>query len=233
MGKDKLRKFAENLTFPNVVQPEFEEMFNVDYALKGKWHNEFWKNDKPITLELGCGKGEYSVNMARLHPERNYIGIDVKGARFWRGAKTALQDNILNVAFLRTRIEFISSFFTANEVDEIWITFPDPQLKTRRHKKRLTSSLFLNRYKAFITPNAIIHLKTDSLELHKYTVNLLRCNGIEPIVAIEDLYALPIVDDILSIKTHYEAIYLKEGKKITYTKFTIPVDKVLEEFEIE
>src|ERR1035437_1421414 len=161
MGKDKLRKFAENETFPNVIQPEFDEMFNVDYKLKGNWHSNFWKNDKPITLELGCGKGEYSVNLAKFNPNRNYMGIDVKGARFWRGAKTALQDNIPNVAFIRTRIEFISAFFTANEVDEIWITFPDPQLKIRRHKKRLTSSLFLNRYKAFITPNAIIHLKTD------------------------------------------------------------------------
>ena len=231
MGKDKLRKFAENETFPNVIQPEFEEMFSVDYKLKGKWQTEFWKNDKPLTLELGCGKGEYAVNMARFQPDRNYLGIDVKGARFWRGAKTAVQDNILNVAFLRTRIEFISSFFAANEVDEIWITFPDPQLKSRRHKKRLTSSIFLNRYKQFIKPNAIIHLKTDSLELNQDTVTLLRHNGIEPIVAVEDLYASPILDDVLSIKTHYEAIYLKEGKKITYLKFNIPTEKVLKEIE--
>jgi tRNA (guanine-N7-)-methyltransferase len=231
MGKDKLRKFAENETFPNVIQPEFEEMFSVDYKLKGKWQTEFWKNNKPITLELGCGKGEYAVNMARFQPERNYLGIDVKGARFWRGAKTAVQDNIPNVAFLRTRIEFISSFFAANEVDEIWITFPDPQLKSRRHKKRLTSSIFLNRYKQFIKPNAIIHLKTDSLELHQDTVTLLRHNGIEPMVAVEDLYASPILDEVLSIKTHYEAIYLKEGKKITYLKFNIPTEKVLKEIE--
>lgn len=233
MGKDKLRKFAENETFPNVIQPEFEEMFNVDYKLKGKWHTEFWKNDKPITLELGCGKGEYTVNMARFQPGRNYMGIDVKGARFWRGAKTAIQDKISNVAFLRTRIEFISSFFSANEVDEVWITFPDPQLKTRRHKKRLTSSVFLNRYKQFLTPNAVIHLKTDSYELHRYTVALLRHNGIEPFVAVDDLYASPIVDDVLSIKTHYEGLFLKEGKKITYTKFTIPVEKFLEEYDID
>jgi len=233
MGKDKLRKFAENETFPNVIQPEFEEMFNVDYKLKGKWHTEFWKNDKPITLELGCGKGEYTVNMARFQPGRNYMGIDVKGARFWRGAKTAIQDNIPNVAFLRTRIEFISSFFSANEVDEVWITFPDPQLKTRRHKKRLTSSVFLNRYKQFLTPNAVIHLKTDSYELHRYTVALLRHNGIEPFIAVDDLYASPIVDDVLSIKTHYEGLFLKEGKKITYTKFTIPVEKFLEEYDID
>jgi tRNA (guanine-N7-)-methyltransferase len=231
MGKDKLRKFAENETFPNVIQPEFDEMFNVDYKLKGTWHINFWKNDKPITLELGCGKGEYSVNLAKFYPDRNFMGIDVKGARFWRGAKTAIEQNIPNVAFIRTRIEFISAFFSANEIQEIWITFPDPQLKTRRHKKRLTSSLFLNRYKAFIAPDAVIHLKTDSYELHRYTVDLLRHNGIEPIVATDDLYASPIVDEVLSIKTHYEGLFLKEGKKITYTKFTIPKDKVLVEYE--
>jgi len=233
MGKDKLRKFQENETFPNVIQPEFDEMFSIDYKLKGKWNKEFWKNDKPITLELGCGKGEYTVNLATFQSERNYLGIDIKGARFWRGAKTAIQNNIPNVAFLRTRIEFISSFFAPNEVDEIWITFPDPQLKQRRHKKRLTSSLFLNRYKAFLSPNAVIHLKTDSYELHRYTVALLKYNEIEPIIAVDDLYASPIVDEILSIRTHYESLFLKEGKKITYIKFTIPVDNVLEEYDID
>ena len=231
MGKDKLRKFAENETFPNVIQPEFEEMFNVDFKLKGKWHESFWKNENPITLELGCGKGEYTVNMARFQPNRNFLGIDVKGARFWRGAKTALQDGIPNVAFLRTRIEFISSFFTTNEIDEIWITFPDPQIKSRRHKKRLTSSIFLNRYKQFLKPDATIHLKTDSFELHKDTIALLLFNGIEPIIAEADLYNSPVLNDVLSIKTHYESIYLKEGKKITYLKFTIPNDKELKEIE--
>ena len=143
MGKDKLKRFAENLTFSCMVQPEFEEIFHKDHALKGRWHKDFFKNDNPIILELGCGKGEYTIALAERNPNANYIGVDIKGARMWRGAKTATENGMTNVGFLRTRIEFINSFFAEGEVAEIWITFPDPQLKTRRAKKRLTSPIFL------------------------------------------------------------------------------------------
>lgn len=232
MGKDKLRKFEENKTFTHVIQPEFDEMFRKDYKLKGRWHTDFWKNPNPVTLELGCGKGEYTVNLAKNQPQRNFLGIDIKGARFWRGAKTALEQGISNVAFLRTRIEFIESFFAPGEVSEIWITFPDPQLKTRRAKKRLTAAGFLNMYQKFLVPGGIIHLKTDSLELHDYTLQLLRHNGITPICFTNDLYNSSLLTDILSIKTHYEAIFQAEGKKITYLQFSIPAGIVIEEIEL-
>jgi len=222
MGKDKLRKFAENETFSNVIQPAFDEMFRKDFSLKGRWHADFWKNNNPMTLELGCGKGEYTVNLAKKHPARNYMGIDIKGARFWRGAKTSNQEGIKNVAFLRTRIEFIESFFSKDEVDEIWITFPDPQIKQRRAKKRLTSPGFLNMYATFLKPGGTIHLKTDSAELHDYTRHLLAINQVEPICCTSDLYNSPILDDVLSIQTHYESIFQAEGKKITYLKFSLP-----------
>ena len=159
MGKDKLRRFAENRTFECLVQPEFEEIFDRDHALKGRWHTDFFHNDRPITLELGCGKGEYTVALAQRNPDRNYIGVDIKGARMWRGAKTATECGMTNVGFIRTRIEFIESFFAEGEVSEIWITFPDPQLKSRRAKKRLTSPLFLARYARMLTPDGAINLK--------------------------------------------------------------------------
>lgn len=233
MGKDKLRKFQENESFANVIQPEFEDIFRKDHVFKGSWHRNFWENNNPITLELGCGKGEYTVNLAKFSPEKNFMGIDIKGARFWRGAKTANEQGITNVGFLRTRIEFITSFFAKDEVDEIWITFPDPQLKTRRAKKRLTAAGFLNSYQTFLKPEGIIHLKTDSRELHDYTLALLQFNNIVPIVAEADLYASSIVDPVLSIKTHYESLFLAEGKKITYLKFTLPQGKTIIELPEE
>ena len=161
MGKDKLRRFRENLTFPCFVQPAFEEVFRNDHPLKGHWNAEFFHNDRPIVLELGCGKGEYTVALAERDPDRNYIGIDIKGARMWRGAKTATERGMKNVGFLRTRIEFINGLFAEGEVAELWITFPDPQLKTRRAKKRLTSPLFLEYYARMLRPNGAINLKTD------------------------------------------------------------------------
>lgn len=227
-AKNKLKRFAENETFENVIQPVFSEVFNKDYHMKGQWHREFFKNDNPLVLELGCGKGEYTVNLARKFPDKNFLGIDIKGARFWRGAKTAVEEGLDNVGFLRTQIEFVESFFAADEVSEIWITFPDPQLRRSRAKKRLTSPFFLNRYKKFLQPEGIVNLKTDSAELHCYTKALLEYNEQATAKATDDLYNSDLLDDTLSIKTAYETMFLREGKKITYLAFRI--DEV-EQFE--
>lgn len=220
-AKNKLQRFAENELFPNVIQPEFEEIFHKDYKLKNNWRTEYWEKDAPIVLELGCGKGEYTIALAQKFPSKNFIGIDIKGARFWRGAKTAIEENIKNVAFLRTRIEFIDSFFGNNEIDEIWITFPDPQLREKRAKKRLTSPRFLNMYLNMLKPNATINLKTDSKELFDYTKTVLEYNNQEILIATDNLYNSPYCNDVLSIKTHYEAYYLTQGKPITYIQFKI------------
>jgi len=232
VGKNKLKRFADNEQFSNVFEPSFDESFNTSYRLKGKWREEVFKNDNPLVLELGCGKGEYAIGQSLRFPDKNYIGIDIKGARLWRGAKTALEEGIDNVAFLRTRIEFIETFFAPEEVSEIWITFPDPQLKKRRIKKRLTSSLFLNRYANFLHPDGVIHLKTDSAELCEYTNQLLAFNNMAPIVTTTDLYNSELLDDVLSIKTFYEKQYLEKGKPITYTQFKLNGNKI-EEMPVE
>lgn len=229
MGKNKLKRFAENETFKILVQPEFDEIFNNDHQLKGEWHSNFFGNSCPIVLELGCGRGEYTVALGQKYPEKNFIGIDIKGARLWRGAKTAVEDEMDNVGFIRTRIEFIKSFFAKNEVSEIWVTFPDPQLKKSRLKKRLTCSGFLNAYREFLKPDGIVHLKTDNQNLHFYTKKLLEENGMELLYATNDLYHSDIVDDILSVKTKYEQEYLAKGMPITYLKFRIKGDKPLVE----
>jgi tRNA (guanine-N7-)-methyltransferase len=229
VGKNKLQRFAENETFKNLVQPEFDAVFGCDYHLKGNWHTNFFGNSKPIVLELGCGRGEYTVALGEKFPEKNFIGIDVKGARLWRGAKTATEDNMDNVGFLRTRIEFIRSLFGKDEVAEIWVTFPDPQLKKSRLKKRLTCSGFLNSYREFLAPDGIVHLKTDNQNLHFYTKKLLEENGMEIMVATNDLYNSGMADEILSVKTKYEQDYLAKGMPITYLKFRIKGDKPLVE----
>ena len=190
MGKDKIRRLAENATFRCVVQPGFEEVFRKDYALKGKWNRDFFGNDRPIVLELGCGRGEYTVALGERFPERNFIGVDVKGARLWRGAKTATENGMKNVAFLRTRIEFIDSCFAPGEVDEIWITFPDPQLNKNRIKKRLTAPQFLAMYARFLREGGMINLKTDSVHLHEYTKNLARGNGLPVAACCDDIYGI-------------------------------------------
>ncbi len=220
MGKNKLKKFSENLTFRCMVQPEFDEIFGKDYPLKGHWRSDFFGNDNPIVLELGCGRGEYTVGLAAAHPEVNYIGVDIKGARMWRGAKTATEQEMANVAFLRTRIEFIGSFFAPGEVDQIWITFPDPQMNKRRVNKRLTAPGFLERYAQFLRPDGIIHLKTDSGHLHNYTRAVLEANGIVPTVCCDDIYGKGIADARLSIKTTYETRFLAEGLPITYLQWS-------------
>ena len=226
-GKRKLEHFAEMKTFPNVFEPTLEEVFRKPYALKGKWRKEVFKNDNPIVLELGCGKGEYTVGMGMKFPNKNFIGIDIKGARMWRGAKTSLDEGLNNVAFLRTRIEFIESCFAENEVDEIWITFPDPQKKDRREKKRLTGPLFLDRYKQFLKKEGIVHLKTDSDFFYEFSVEQTKLFNFQVLESTADLYNEKIEDfdkdtqEILSIKTHYEGIFTEKGHKIHYLKFKI------------
>ncbi len=220
-SKNKLKRFKENESFQNVLEPTREEVVEGNFKWKGNWNKDFFKNDNPIILELGCGKGEYSVGLAERFPDKNFIGIDIKGARFWRGAKTALDKGVKNAAFLRTRIEFLDSFFGENEVDEIWITFPDPQLREKRAKKRLTSPRFLNMYKTMLRQNAVVNLKTDSKELYDYTKTLLEYNNQEILAATDDLYNSGMCNEILSIKTQYESFYLSQGKPITYIKFRV------------
>ena len=219
-SKNKLRRFKENDTFNNVVQPSREEVFADSLKLKGNWRKDFFKNENPLVLELGCGKGEYSINLAKTNPQSNYLGIDIKGARFWRGAKTALEENLMNVGFLRTQIELIDLIFAENEVDEIWITFPDPQIKYKRTKHRLTNFEFLQKYKKILKPNGVVHLKTDSEFMHGYTLGLL--HGLEEIVefASHDVYGSSgSPTAVTDIQTFYERQYLQEDKKITYIRF--------------
>lgn len=221
MGKNKLERFAEMETLPNVVQVPFNEALNTKFKFKGIWKQQFFKNKNPLLLELGCGKGEYTVGLAKRFPEKNFIGVDIKGSRMWVGAKQAFNEKILNVAFLRTRVELIDSFFDTSEVDEIWLTFPDPQVKPRRAKKRLSSSEFLTKYRKFLKNDGFIHLKTDSFSLFDYTRKLLNYNSLQIISGTNDLYSSEFADDIRSIQTHYESLFVEKGEKITYLKFNI------------
>lgn len=221
-SKNKLKRFKENETFENVIQPSREEIVNQSYSLKGKWTSEFFKNEKPLILELGCGKGEYTVGLAKRYPEYNFLGIDIKGARFWRGAKTALEEGINNAKFLRTQIELVDQIFAPGEVHEIWITFPDPQIKYQRSKHRMTNPDFLKKYHQILKPEGVVHLKTDSEYMHGYTLGLLQGSGHEILYAHHDIYKnTEAPEEIVSIQTFYEAQYLKQGKPITYTKFRL------------
>ena len=221
-SKNKLKRFRENESFPNVVQPTREEVVDGEFILKGKWSSDFFKNDKPIVLELGCGKGEYSVALAEAYPEKNFIGIDIKGARFWRGAKTALEEGLQNVAFLRSQIELVDLLFAENEVDEIWITFPDPQIKYKRTKHRMTNSEFLQRYKKILKPQGLVNLKTDSEFMHGYTLGLLHGEGHEVVQANHNVYKNEYSPkEVTGIQTFYEKQYLEQGKPITYIQFRI------------
>lgn len=219
-SKNKLKRFKENETFANVVQPTREEVL-AGFEHKGNWA-AFFGNDNPIVLELGCGKGEYTVGLAKRNPNRNYIGIDIKGARFWRGAKTALEQKLDNVAFLRTQIELVDHLFGEDEVSEIWITFPDPQIKYKRTKHRMTNPVFLERYKKILKPKGVVNLKTDSEYMHGYTLGLLQGLGHKILYANHDVYknegAPP---EVLEIQTFYENQYLQNGKPITYIQFRI------------
>ncbi len=222
MGKNKLKKFSELETFERVIQPSFGEYYQQDFRLKGQWKHEIFGNGNPIVLELGCGKGEYTIGLAQKYPERNFVGVDIKGARIWRGAKTSNTENITNSAFLRARIEFIDAFFAPGEVEEIWLTFPDPQLKKRRNKKRLTSPLFLERYQKFLVDHGAVHLKTDNDVLFDYTLNLARQNGLEIEISTPDLYRSGLAEEITDIRTFYEKQFLAEGMPIRYLKFRLP-----------
>lgn len=233
MGKDKLRRFRENLTFACFLQPDFDDVFRTDHPIKGNWNRDFFRNDKPIVLELGCGKGEYTVALAERDPSRNYIGIDIKGARMWRGAKTATERGMDNVGFLRTRIEFIGSLFAQGEVSEIWITFPDPQLKTRRASKRLTSPAFLAAYTRLLAPGGKIHLKTDSKHLYAYTNAVIEHFGLPCEVSNPDIYGSGYADEVLSVKTAYETRFLGMGLPITYTRFRLDDRRTFEAFDWE
>ena len=223
MGHHKLQRFAENLTFSNLFQVGFEQLEQEGFALRGRWHEHFG-NSNPITLELGCGKGDYTLALARIHPDRNYIGVDIKGARLWRGAKTATEEPLPNVAFIRTRIELIDRFFAEGEVNEIWITFCDPQLK--KPNKRLTSPRFLDTYARFLAPQCTLHLKTDSQELYDYTLNeVLPTREVEIITATNDLYNSELrtpnseLTEAKLTQTFYERMFLAEGKPITYIQW--------------
>jgi tRNA (guanine-N7-)-methyltransferase len=229
VGKNKLARWNELGTFDNVFQPEIGAVSGTDHHVKGNWHEKVFCNSGPVVLELGCGKGEYSVGLATMFPRVNYVGVDIKGARMWRGAKTANENKLPNVAFLRTRIEFINSFFAEDEVDEIWITFPDPHPGRRNAGKRLTSPPFLNRYRLFLKDRGIIHLKTDNSELYKYSQTVASGNNLEILRSTDDLYSENTDDDILSIKTHYEKLFLRDRLKINYLSFRLEKDKNIED----
>lgn len=227
MTKRKLERFAEMENFTNVVQPKFEDVFTKDHPLKGKWGKEFYKNVKPIVTEFGCGKGEYTVGLARRFPDKNFLGVDIKGARIWRGAKTAMEEKIQNAGFLRTRIDYSNSFFNKDEISEIWITFPDPQPKKKN--KRLTSAFFLNKYAEFLKPDGIVHLKTDNRELYLYTLSVIRFNHLHVDITSEDLYNSPVAAETFYIKTYYETKFLEMGLKIYYLRFRLKESvKILE-----
>lgn len=222
MSKNKLEKFAQMAEFKNVVQPD--DIKDRHFGLKGSWAQNFFSNTNPLTLELGCGKGEYTVGLGSVTPEKNFIGVDIKGARIYTGAKAALEQGFKNVGFLRTRIDMIDNFFAEDEVSEVWITFPDPQPK--KQNKRLTSAYFLNLYRRILKDGALVRLKTDSRLLHFYTLELLKANNIVPLNHTDDLYASDCLDaQALSIKTYYEKQFLAQGKKITYLDFVFDKNK--------
>lgn len=235
MGKGKLAKFAEMETFSNVFQYPFSVVDNVPFEMKGHWHEQYFKNNHPVVLELGCGKGEYTVELARLYPEMNFIGVDIKGARMWTGAKQALEAGLKNVAFLRTNIEIIDRFFAESEVQEIWLTFSDPQMKNAH--KRLTSTFFLNRYRKFLVDGGIVHLKTDSNFLFTYTTCMVKENKLPVVFSTEDLYHTEGLDEethkILSIQTYYESMWIERGLNIRYMKFFLPQQGELVEPEVD
>jgi tRNA (guanine-N7-)-methyltransferase len=217
VGKNKLQKFEDMSGFPHVFQYPFSVLQQEGFALKGHWNESFFRNSQPIVLELGCGKGEYTVGLGRLFPEKNFVGIDIKGARIWSGAKQALADRMPNVAFLRTHIELINHFFAPGEISEIWITFPDPQMK--KGNKRMTSARFMKLYREILDGQGVIHLKTDSRFMFDYTVAMINANHFPVLFQTDDLYHSSLTDEILSIRTFYEQQWLERGLNIKYIRF--------------
>lgn len=220
-SKNKLKRFRDNDDFENVIQPEREELLSGNFKFKGNWAQTIFGNNNPIILELGCGKGEYTIYLAKKHPNINYVGIDIKGARFWKGAKTAKEDDLKNIFFIRTQIELIEFLFDKNEISEIWITFPDPQIKFKRTKHRLTNLDFLKKYKRILNPDGFINLKTDSEFLHGYTIGLVQAlDNAQIVYSNHDIYnRTGSPEEVTDIQTHYEKLFLKENKSITYLKF--------------
>ena len=234
MGKGKLAKFADMASYPHVFEYPFSVVEDVPFELRGRWHEAFFKNQNPIVLELGCGRGEYAVGLARRYPNRNFIGVDIKGARMWSGATESLNEGLTNVAFLRTNIEIIDRFFAPGEVQEIWLTFSDPQMK--KATKRLTSTYFLQRYRRFLQPDGIIHLKTDSNFLFTYTTLMAEHNHLPLLVKTADLYGDGMVSNdsvATAIQTYYEGMWIERGIPIKYLKLRLPAQGSLSEPDVE
>ena len=231
MGKGKLAKFADMAGYPHVFEYPYSVMEDVPFAMRGHWKEEFFHNNHPIVLELGCGRGEYTTGLARRYPDKNFIGVDIKGARMWTGATEALKEGLPNVAFLRTNIEIIERFFAPGEVSEIWLTFSDPQMK--KATKRLTSTYFMNRYRKFLEPDGVVHLKTDSNFMFTYTKCMIEENKLPVEFMTNDLYHSGMDDDILSIRTYYEQQWLDRGLNIKYIKFRLPQEGELKEPDVE
>ena len=231
MGKNKLAKFDDMAGYPHVFQYPFSVLEETGFDLKGSWNKKFFKNNNPIILELGCGKGEYSVGLGRIFPDKNFIGVDIKGARMWSGAKDSLEAGMTNVGFLRTSIELITRFFAAGEVSEIWITFPDPQMK--KVNKRLTSTRFMKMYRGILATDGVVHLKTDSNFMYSYTAEMAKANNYPVLFQTDDLYASNLADPILSIKTYYEQQWIDRGLNIKYIKFICEDRQTLTEPDVE
>ncbi len=231
MSKNKLSKFADMETYPHVFQCPFSQLQQEKFSMQGQWREKFFKNNNPIILELGCGRGEYTVGLAEKFPDKNFIGVDIKGSRMWAGATESLQKGLKNVAFLRTNIEIIDKFFAENEVDEIWLTFSDPQMK--KATKRLTSTYFMARYRRFLKDGGIVHLKTDSNFMFTYTKYMVELNALPVDFCTDDLYHSDLIDDILGIQTYYEKQWLSRGLNIKYLKFRLPQVGELSEPNVE